>query len=220
MNIIRILVVVFERYRLQIKFFKFVSIFVHVNIYKCIYSMFIYSQIPDHLLKIINFTHDNSRSVFTTLIGRWRDVILKRVIGIRIIWIVKIYEYFLVGTNNTKRIFLSNEIILFSSSFTEKKMMLPVCLILMIASTTMAQVPFLGACPNLETMMNFDLDRVSTIELVVIVYSVAKGRYRETGLNFSCVFLCYWLTCEVMQPAFRKLSSMGQWYTSDVTSNA
>ncbi|XP_076637495.1 apolipoprotein D-like [Colletes latitarsis] len=38
-------------------------------------------------------------------------------------------------------------------------MMLRVCLILIIASVAVAQVPFLGACPNLETMPDFDLNR-------------------------------------------------------------
>ncbi|XP_067205228.1 apolipoprotein D isoform X2 [Linepithema humile] len=37
--------------------------------------------------------------------------------------------------------------------------MLRILLIVIIANAAMAQVPFLGACPNLETMQNFELDK-------------------------------------------------------------
>lgn len=39
------------------------------------------------------------------------------------------------------------------------KNMLRILLIVFIANAVMAQVPFLGACPNLETMQNFELDK-------------------------------------------------------------
>ncbi|XP_076663722.1 uncharacterized protein LOC143366491 [Andrena cerasifolii] len=46
-----------------------------------------------------------------------------------------------------------------AADYQSEATMLRVCLLLTIASATMAQVPFLGACPNLETMPSFDLKR-------------------------------------------------------------
>jgi len=40
--------------------------------------------------------------------------------------------------------------------------MLRIFVIVIIANAAMAQVPFLGTCPNLEAMQNFELERVST----------------------------------------------------------
>lgn len=39
--------------------------------------------------------------------------------------------------------------------------MLRIFIIVSIANAAMAQVPFLGTCPKLEAMQNFELDRVS-----------------------------------------------------------
>lgn len=43
--------------------------------------------------------------------------------------------------------------------------MLRIFVIVIVANAAMAQVPFLGTCPNLEAMKNFELDRVS-IEII------------------------------------------------------
>lgn len=48
--------------------------------------------------------------------------------------------------------------------------MLRTIVIVAVANAAMAQVPFLGTCPNLETMQGFDLEKVSieaTIETLV-----------------------------------------------------
>lgn len=39
--------------------------------------------------------------------------------------------------------------------------MLRIFVIVIIANAAMAQVPFLGSCPNLEAMQRFDLNKVS-----------------------------------------------------------
>lgn len=46
--------------------------------------------------------------------------------------------------------------------------MLRIFIIVSIANAVMAQVPFLGTCPNLEAMQNFELDRVSNIIEIII----------------------------------------------------
>lgn len=53
------------------------------------------------------------------------------------------------------------------NSFLQRKM-LRIFVIVIIANAAMAQVPIWGPCPNLETIQNFELDRVS-IETIIRV---------------------------------------------------
>lgn len=50
--------------------------------------------------------------------------------------------------------------------------MLRIYLLLIIASAAIAQVPFLGSCPTVETMQNFDMERVCMIIAYFKVYYV------------------------------------------------
>jgi len=49
--------------------------------------------------------------------------------------------------------------------------MLRIFVIVIIANAAMAQVPFLGTCPNLEAMQNFELDKVSIGTTIILTYN-------------------------------------------------
>lgn len=52
--------------------------------------------------------------------------------------------------------------------------MLRILVTVVIANAAMAQVPFLGVCPNLETMPNFELARVSVKTIIESVIATRK----------------------------------------------
>lgn len=58
------------------------------------------------------------------------------------------------------KIYISNETLTDNMHFFSEKKMLRIFIIVIIANAAMAQVPFLGTCPNLEAAQHLELDKV------------------------------------------------------------